>query len=773
MKDALDYPINPAAYQWTGRFMRFLRRVLRVNIKLHHDEGQIESGDIFVFNHFARFETFIPQYLFWEHCGAYCRSIADHALFRPGDRFGSYLKGVGAVPNDHPHLLALLAAEILRGRKVIVFPEGGMVKDRQVLDGSGQYSIYSRSAAHRRKQHSGAAVIALALEVFKQAVLNAASAGDENRLESWRRILGLPDRATLLARAERPTLIVPANITFYPMRVRGNPLLHGVELFNRGISPRLREELLIEGNILLKDTDMDIRLGNPVRAANFWNERERRLVNERAVRLGGLQDAFTTHADRADRRIQANASHLQAERVRDAYMHAMYQLVTVNLSHLAALGIYELLNAGRTEVPEQEFHRILYLAVKYLQSQGAVHLHRSLRNPESYEDLPRGRCEGLEQFLRTTTHLKLIERSEGYYRFLPKLLEDHEFDLVRLENPVEVYANEVAPIQPALTAVVDAIRDAGHVSPTRLAELRFDDERRAHAWDRKAFDKPRHRGLNMLQTQNEDPEPFLFRPAQARSVGVLLAHGFLASPAEMRAFGETLSQRGFTTLGVRLKGHGTSPWDLRERTWQDWLASVRRGYEILSPLVDHVCLVGFSTGGSLCLHLASDRPEKLAGVAALAAPMRFRNRNMVFVPLVHGTNRLVKVVREHGLLAFRPNPSEHPHLNYVHMPIKALYELGRLVESVRKRLSQVACPALILQGDQDPVVDPESATLIYRAIGSPDKWLRILPSRHHGILYDNAGDTWNETLGFVERCTRLAGTLPQVLPAPQALPEGG
>ena len=47
------------------------------------------------------------------------------------------MHGVGVVPNNEPGLLAFLAAEILRGRKVSVFPEGGMVKDRRILDENG------------------------------------------------------------------------------------------------------------------------------------------------------------------------------------------------------------------------------------------------------------------------------------------------------------------------------------------------------------------------------------------------------------------------------------------------------------------------------------------------------------------------------------------------------------------------------------------------------------------------------------------------------------
>lgn len=749
---ALDYPINPAAYEWTGRFMRFLRRVLKVNIRLHHEPGQVDGGDIFVFNHFARFETFIPQYLFWEHAGAHCRSIADRALFQSGDRFANFLRAVGAVPNDHPQLLALLAAEVMRGRKIIVFPEGGMVKDRQVLDGAGEYSVYSRSAAQRRKQHSGAAVIAMALEVFKEAVRSAAARGDVARLDEWCDALGLPDRAVLLARAERPTLIVPANITFYPMRVRGNVLQRGVEMFNRGVSPRMREELLVEGNILLKDTDMDIRLGPSLRPAAFWTEHERAVVADRAARLGDLREAFTTYSARIDKRLQANASRLQAERIRDAYMHGIYQLVTINLSHVIAVTIFRLLDEGRDLVQKTVFHRMLYLAVKHLQREAAVHLHRSLRNPERYVGLLGGQCEGLDQFLRTTVHLDLVAVTDTHYRFRSKLRTDHDFDRVRLENPVTVYANEVAPVVPVMRAVAAGMVLEPTIDARAIADYRLDDERLALAWDRQRFDRPEHLAVNALQTQTADPVPFLLHPEGPRRLGVLLVHGFLAGPAEVRGFGEALAARGFTTLGVRLKGHGTSPWDLRSRTWKEWLDSVRHGHDVLSALVDHVCLVGFSTGGSLCLHLAAERPEAIAGVAALATPMRFRNRNMMFVPVVHRANRLVETVRENGVLPFRPNVSEHPDINYAHMPIHALHELGRLVYGLKQRLRHVTCPALVVQGDRDPVVDPASATRLYRALGSADKRLCQVPSTRHGILHENIGDTWAETITFVERC---------------------
>jgi hypothetical protein len=270
-----DPRLNLATYQWSARIITTLKKLLRLNLKLHKGKDQVDSGEIFLFNHFARFETFIPQYLIYQETGAICRTVAASEFFDEESAFSNYLLNVGGVPSNHPRLLPFLAEEILRGRKVIIFPEGGMVKDRRVLDSKGRYSVYSSMAMRKRKQHTGAAVLALTLDVFKTAVLRAYESGNMRRVEAWAEALHLDSEEALITAARRPTLIVPANITFYPIRVGDNMLRKMGELLNRKLSRRLSEELMIEGNILLKDTDMDVRLSDPVRAGEFWHWWER------------------------------------------------------------------------------------------------------------------------------------------------------------------------------------------------------------------------------------------------------------------------------------------------------------------------------------------------------------------------------------------------------------------------------------------------------------------------------------------------------------------
>ena len=214
---------------------------------------------------------------------------------------------------------------------------------------------------------------------------------------------------------------------------------------------------------------------------------------------------------------------------------------------------------------------------------------------------------------------------------------------------------------------------------------------------------------------------------------------------------------------MRLKGHGTSPWDLRERNWRDWLASVRRGYEIMSHLSETVLLAGFGTGASLALQVAASQPAGLRGVVAVSAPLKFRDQNVKYAPLYHGINRLAEwVYAQDGVKPFHVTEPDHPHFEYRHMPVRALVELRKVIDALDASLPEIKCPVAIIQATDDPAVDPASARLIHSRIGSLEKSLHMIPSKRHAILHENIGDT-------EELVVSLLGTMAASvsLPAPQ------
>ena len=63
------FDIDTTLYNRSVKIFSTVKKMLSVKLKLHADT-QVQQGDIFLFNHFSRFETFIPQFLIFEQTGA-------------------------------------------------------------------------------------------------------------------------------------------------------------------------------------------------------------------------------------------------------------------------------------------------------------------------------------------------------------------------------------------------------------------------------------------------------------------------------------------------------------------------------------------------------------------------------------------------------------------------------------------------------------------------------------------------------------------------------
>ncbi|WP_411726595.1 alpha/beta fold hydrolase [Methyloglobulus sp.] len=746
--------IDKTLYNRSVRVFDTVKKVLSVKIKVHADT-QVQQGDIFLFNHFSRFETFIPQFLIYEQSGAYSCAIASGEFFQQDTVMARYLQHVGVFPHDHDRLFSLLTAQILRGRKVIIFPEGSMIKDRQVIDEKGNYGIYSRMTGLRRKQHTGAAVLAQGIEAIKIIIRHAYHQKDHDQLVWWKEQLQLDSLDQLLTSALKRTLIIPANITFYPIRTSENLLLKAVDFFTDSLSLRQTEELLIEGNIMLKNTDMDIRMGRPLEPFDRKFFGSHYLLQQVMAKAKSVDDIFTLQAKPKDWQQRCLGFYFKkaANATRDRYMEEIYLNVTINLSHLASILIMYLIKNGQPQIEQQRFFTILYIAVKHLQNNTNINLHRSLLNPIDYSELISGTSTRFQHFISEAINTGLIAKYKTRYHLLPKLLEDHDFDSIRLENMIAVYDNEAKPITVVRETIIKALAECDDIDQQELAAWHFEDECRDLNWEHHAYNKPTYDDINAQETATADANPFFLDPHEDNGIGVLLIHGLLASPAELRDYGEYLVQQGYTVMGVRLKGHGSSPYALQNQTWEDWYQSVVRGYRILKAHSDRIFVTGFSTGGTLGLKLATEHFPDIIGVNAVAVPIKFINPAFMLVPLLHGTNKLVDWISSfEGIKSFIENAAEHPAVNYRNVPVKSLYELRQLIEQMNDFAPKCTVPVLILQGDNDPVVSFKSAHAIMGKLTCKNKQLKFIPSNRHGILMENIGGTWESIDEFMKEC---------------------
>ncbi len=242
---------------------------------------------------------------------------------------------------------------------------------------------------------------------------------------------------------------------------------------------------------------------------------------------------------------------------------------------------------------------------------------------------------------------------------------------------------------------------------------------------------------------------FLYSPGS--DTGVLLIHGLMAAPEEVKEWAMFLHEKGFTVYAPRLSGHGTSYKDLSTRNYQDWMDSVNRGHAILKSCCKKILVAGFSTGAGLALQSVILKPNDFEAVIAISAPLRFKSFSSRFAETLNGFNQFC-IFSGMGNFAkeFIKNDADNPHINYLCCPVSAFVQVKKLMKKVRRSLSDISLPALVIQAKNDPKVAPQSGPAIFKLIGTDKKHFSWIDYNMHGIVRGEiALDVFKEVESFL------------------------
>ena len=186
-------------------------------------------------------------------------------------------------------------------------------------------------------------------------------------------------------------------------------------------------------------------------------------------------------------------------------------------------------------------------------------------------------------------------------------------------------------------------------------------------------------------------------------------HGFTATPREMRSLGERLCAENFTVFSVRLPGHGTTPEDLAQRSVEEWLAAVERGYQILQQQQLLISGVGISTGALLLLKLS--RLHSFNGLALLSP----------FLQLSHPLADFAGIISIVRPFQQRPIAAAEQPFYYHRRPLKGVAQINRLRRGLKQQLPEITLPVLVLAAEGDATIAPGSALQLFNLLGSADK----------------------------------------------------
>lgn len=731
-----------------------LERYLDVQIRLDglHDQFAF-GGGIVVANHFTRLETFVIPHVLHRAVNQTVRILAAPILFE-NKAFGDYLRSIGALPTNYPNKYELIARDILQGGWWLIFPEGSIIKDRKVME-RGRLYVAAEYGSYRRRPRSGAAILALMVQRYKDALRRALQHGQD--LETICESLGLGGlRATELeAVAHRPTTIVPLNVTYYPLDPQDNALKSlatrlAPGLPHSNLGQHILEELTVEGSMLLKGIEIDMRFGAPVlMEADLQHGNDWRIVPWSASPWRRYLNKFRSwhqtqrYAYLLDRwaALQGWHQRRRAWQITRSTMQTLYQLTTVNIDHLlSALLLLGLRTSQQQRFAVTDIKRRVYLAVQSLQAQGTIHLHPTLTDPDlTYLLLTDTPHVGIESFVQRAMAHKLLTCQDETWVLAANLLDTQwSLETIRLENFMQVYLNEIEPLSEVMQVLRRAMRtdlaqQQDHISHAMFAyehQLYEEEYASLAAADASTLPSLSH-GIGC---------PVLLRGTrQAGRIGALLIHGYSASPGEVLPLAHTLHAHGLTVYVVRLRGHGTSPYDLQQRTWHDWYDSVLRGYNSLRTISDIQFAGGMSTGGALALYLAAQQVGPLHGVFAVGAPIKLQQRSVRLAPLV-------KTVRDF----VRAEP-ENPYTNYTYHPLQALQQLTQFIDTYQAVLDQVTVPVLLIQARRDPTVRPESAQHIYDQLQLQEKHLLWKDVDRHVLVGEQYPEVHNDIVTFLQR----------------------
>jgi len=236
---------------------------------------------------------------------------------------------------------------------------------------------------------------------------------------------------------------------------------------------------------------------------------------------------------------------------------------------------------------------------------------------------------------------------------------------------------------------------------------------------------------------------------EGASIAFLLVHGFCAAPDEVTPLGEYLAKMNIASFAIEIVGHAGSNVDIRETTWQDWFSCVKHGYDLVKSWgTKYVLVAGLSMGGAASALLASQESE-IDGLVLMAPALRIDGILPKLIPILKYfmKDREIDVEKAQEVYDLKRTKCGVE-------PLSAYHELLRFQKQVRRHLSDVTIPTLVLQGTDDKTINPNNGQLALELIGSQDKTLHIIEGGEHVLTcHRTRVTTFPLIKEFIERIT--------------------
>ena len=669
---------------------------------------------MFASNHFTRSETFFVPYLIYKHTGRQIRCLADSSLHK--GMLGRFLQNVGTLSTKDPKRDQAIVKDLVNGDyDWLIYPEGSMIKSKEIE----KHDLYISHTPYRTGHiRTGSAVLALKSHLYRKDLIEAHQKGNKYLLDELRANYDL-EYSNHLHGLE--TYIVPLSITYYPIRPGHNKLELYARKMMEKISPRLIEELQIEGN-LLTNSEINLHFGQPICLSEYI-----KITRDVIYQIPIIQNETKTNF------IIKYFKH----RLTTDIMTKIYSNIEINFDHIFTAVLRHVV---QQEIDIIDFKRIIYAAVGLIRKSKKHSLNKSVSEENLCKLFIDEEHKEFDEVFQLAKNIGEIEQISDKRIVIHKVFINTKYDFheVRTQNAFRVIYNEFSLLDIANNIVKRVCR----LSSKELEQKIFDELIRK---DRENYERDYEIFYDKEISKNREiGYPFFIdskikSAKKIKNAGVLLCHGYKSCPKEVEALAKYLNGFGLKVYAVRLKGHATAPVNMKYISWCDWYDSLQRGYAILNNICSRVVIVGFSTGGLLALLSAANKNKEIAGLVSINAALKLNDIRAKFVPTINIFNDILVALKiDKGKFEYIDGATENTDLNYKRNYFHGVEELGKLMKKCEQSLENITVPTLVIQADKDPVINPISGKMIFDKIATKKKIL-IEPRFSNHIIINSLG----------------------------------
>jgi len=211
--------------------------------------------------------------------------------------------------------------------------------------------------------------------------------------------------------------------------------------------------------------------------------------------------------------------------------------------------------------------------------------------------------------------------------------------------------------------------------------------------------------------------------------GILLIHGFCGARDEVLPLYNQLAKEYIVEMPL-LRGHESDRAALARAKHTDWLFDTINAYEGLSEKCDNITVIGFSMGGLLACRLYEK--HKFDRLITINTPIYYWDIKRILKNLLSAPKKYFKKY-------FTASTNK---------PFNSLLEFVKLLSSTKKKFSDINCPTLIIQVQDDDTVNVKSGDYIYKSIKNAE----IYKPEHGGhiiLTSEHNDDVFNRITKFL------------------------